>query len=165
MDGFASGLHRRRTYLGRLSRAWDALARKRRFCILLAAAIPLLGRLILLTIQPIPVPATGDEFSYLLAADTFASGRLTNPTPPMWEHFETFHELMRPTYMSVYPPAQGALLAVGKILFGHPWWAVWASIGVMCAALTWMLQAWLPLRWALLGGVLAGLQFGSSTIG
>jgi hypothetical protein len=160
MDGFASGLHRRRTYLGRLSRAWDALARRRRFCILLTAAIPLLGRLILLTIQPIPVPATHDEFSYLLAADTFASGRLTNPTPPMWEHFETFHELMKPTYMSIYPPAQGALLAAGKILFGNPWWAVWASIGVMCAALTWMLQAWLPLRWALLGGVLAGLQFG-----
>jgi hypothetical protein len=160
MDGFASGLHRRRTYLGRVSRAWDALARRRRFCILLAAAIPLVGRLILLTIQPIPVPATGDEFSYLLAADTFASGHLTNPTPPMWEHFETFHELMRPTYMSVYPPAQGALLAIGKILSRHPWWGVWASIGVMCAALTWMLQAWLPLRWALLGGVLAGLQFG-----
>jgi hypothetical protein len=160
MDGFASGLHRRRTYLGRLSLVWDAVARRLRFCILLTAAIPLLGRLILLTIQPIPVPATHDEFSYLLAADTFASGHLTNPTPPMWEHFETFHELMKPTYMSIYPPAQGALLAAGKILFGNPWWAVWASIGVMCAALTWMLQAWLPLRWALLGGVLAGLQFG-----
>jgi hypothetical protein len=160
MHGFASGLHRRRTYLGRLSLVWDALARRRRLCILMAAAIPLLGRLVLLTIQPIPVPATHDEFSYLLAADTFASGRLTNPTPPMWEHFETFHELMQPTYMSIYPPAQGALLAVGKILFGNSWWAVWVSIGVMCAALTWMLQAWLPLRWALLGGVLAGLQFG-----
>ena len=160
IEGFAAGLHRQRTYLGRLSRVWDSIARRRRFCILLGAAIPLLGRVMLLGIQPIPTPATHDEFSYLLAADTFASGRLTNPTPPMWEHFETFHELMQPTYMSIYPPAQGSLLAAGKVLTGKPWWALWASIGVMCAALTWMLQAWLPLRWALLGGVLAGLQFG-----
>ena len=159
-DSSAAGLHRQRTFLHRLSRAWDGIARRRRFCIVLAAAIPLLGRLMLLGIQPIPVPATHDEFSYLLAAETFASGRLTNPVPPMWEHFETFHELIKPTYMSVYPPGQGAMLAAGKILFGHPWWAVWASIGIMCATLTWMLQAWLPLRWALLGGLLAGLQFG-----
>jgi hypothetical protein len=143
-----------------LSRTWDAVARRRGFSIALAAAIPLLGRLILLGVQPIPVPAVHDEFSYLLAAATFARGRLTNPTPPMWEHFETFYEPMQPVYMSVYPPAQGALLATGIVLFGHPWWAVWVSVGIMCAALTWMLQAWLPLRWALLGGLLAGLQFG-----
>src|SRR5258708_7076127 len=97
--------------------------------------------------------------TYLLAAETFAEGRLTNPTPAMWTHFETFHELMEPTYMSVYPPGQGAALALGRVLFGHPWWSVWLTLGLMCAALTWMLYEWLPAAWALLGGVLAVLQF------
>ena len=142
------------------TRVWTRIAAARRLSIALAAAIPLLGRLLLLPVQPIPVPSVHDEFSYLLAADTFAKGRLTNPTPPMWEHFEMFHVLMQPTYMSVYPPGQGFMLAVGKVLFGHEWWTVWLSIGLMCAALTWMLQAWLPPHWALLGGVLCGLQFG-----
>lgn len=110
-----------------------------------------------------PVPQIQDEFSYLLAGDTFAHGRLTNPTPPLWEHFETYHELMRPTYMSKYPPAQGFFIALGNILFKSSIHGVWLSAALMCMAVTWMLYAWVAPAWALLGGLLTVMQFGIFT--
>jgi hypothetical protein len=78
----------------------------------------------------------------------------------MWVHFETFHENFQPTYASKYPPAQSLFLALGWRLFGHPWYGVWLSGGLMCAALCWMLQGWLPPRYALLGGLMAVAQWG-----
>ena len=103
-------------------------------------------------------PLVHDEFSYLLAADTFAHGRLTNPTHLMWRHFETYHVLQRPTYQSKYPPGQGLALALGIVVLGHPIAGVWASYALACAAVAWMLRGWMRPRWALAGGLLAALH-------
>lgn len=106
----------------------------------------------------VPVPRVHDEFSYLLAADTFVNGRLTNPTPKAWRHFETMHVLVAPTYASKYPPGQGLFLALGQWLTGRPIVGVWISTAAAAAACCWMLRQWLPPRWANLGSWLVLLH-------
>jgi hypothetical protein len=68
--------------------------------------------------------------------------------------------MQQPTYQTYMQPGQAIVLAFGKIILGRPYWGVWLGCGLMCAAITWMLQAWLPARWALLGGLLALLRYG-----
>ncbi len=108
----------------------------------------------------VPKPIIHDEFSYLLAADTYVHGRLANPTHPFWQHFESFQEMQQPTYASKYQVLPGLTLAFGQKFFGEPWVGVLLTSSLLSAAMCWMLQGWIAPGWALLGGFLFALRIG-----
>ena len=90
----ASAIHRCRQDL-------NLLARKRKLTVLLVGVLTLAIRACLLPLLPIPKPHFQDEFSYLLASDTFASGRLTNPP--------------RTGFMQIYSHLRASLSAVRNL--------------------------------------------------
>ncbi|WP_145257267.1 hypothetical protein [Planctomycetes bacterium Pan216] len=102
-----------------------------------------------------PAPRAHDEHAYLLLSDTFAHGRLTNPTHPLPAAFESPYLIFSPTYSSKYPPASSLFMAIGQRLFGVPLVGVWLGFALASLATLWMLRAWLPPRWALVGALLA----------
>ncbi|HTB20499.1 MAG TPA: hypothetical protein VK708_20390 [Bryobacteraceae bacterium] len=147
------------------SRRWiepygQRLAEKTGWCMLLLLLLPIALRLALLAQYPIPAPNVSDDFSYLLSADTLRHFRLANPVHPLHQFFETYFVLQQPSYASIFPLGQGFILALGWAIFGQPWAGVALSIGALCALCYWMLRAWTTPGWALIGGLLAVIEFG-----
>lgn len=127
---------------------------QRKFLIVALVSLFTFGVSAGLTALRSPVPDIHDEFSYLLAGDTFAQGRLTNPTHPFWQHFESFQIYHEPSYSSKYPPGQGLVLALGQWLTGRPIVGIWILSAFAAAACYWMFLGWVSKSWAAVGGFL-----------
>ena len=93
-----------RSVFTRIERALAPIARKKLLSVVLVGLSAFVLRLALIPICPIPHPFTPDDFSFLLSADTFAHGRMANPTPAMWVNLESIHITMKPTYVTMYFP-------------------------------------------------------------
>ncbi len=136
------------------------IAENRALACIVSALFVLVVRAALLPWLPVPNPAVHDEFSVLLGADTFAHGRLANPRHALWQHFETFHVLSSPTYSSKYPVLPAMVMVPFQKLLGQPWVGVYLSMGLLAAALCWMLQCWITPGWALFGALTFAMKVG-----
>lgn len=142
-------------------RPWfESLSQSTGWSMLLLAVLPLALRLALLPHCPVPMPSGSDDFGYILSGDTLAHFRLSNPQHALSQFFETPFTLQQPAYSSIYPLGQGMLLALGELIFGVQWVGVLISVSALCALCYWMLRAWTTPAWALLGGLLAVIEFG-----
>ncbi len=130
------------------------------WCMLGLFVLPITLRLALLAQHPVPTPSGADDFGYVLLADTLRHLRFANPPHVMPDFFEQIFVLQRPSYSSMFNLGQGIVLALGWILFGHPWAGVLLSIGALCSLSYWMLRAWTTPGWALTGGLLCVMLFG-----
>ncbi len=137
----------------RVEKAWGRISRRPLIFVAVLCAIQIGGAAFRYAVRGIPPPHVHDEFSYLLAGETFASGRLTNPTHPMWVFFESPHIIHVPTYTSFYPPGQAIALAAGFLL-GHPWLGVILSTLIMIGLIYWAARQWLAPFWSALAGVM-----------
>ena len=135
-------------------------AEKTGWVMLLLFVMPIALRLALLPKFPAPVPGGADDYGYLLLADTMRHFRLATPMHPMHRFFETVFGLQEPKYSSIYPAGQGLVLALGWMVFGHPWAGVLLGAGAFCALCYWTLRGWTTPGWALVGGLLAVCEFG-----
>jgi len=124
---------------------------------LIAGVIAL--RLALIPVLPVPIPIVTDEFSHLLLADTLVHGRVTNPTHPFWQHFESLHIIQQPHYVSSYFPGHALVLAAAILMLHSAWAGVLAECAAFLGVLYWALRGWMPSRWALFGVLLAALRF------
>ena len=114
---------------GGIERSLARIAQRKSWTVAGVGASVIVLRAALLPLFPIPFPFVPDDFSFLLACDTFAHGRLTNPTPAMWTAFrEHPHHHAADVSIDVFPgtraDAGGRSSAVWSAVAGrtgHGW--------------------------------------------
>ena len=98
--------------------------------------------------QPQPPRWMGDDYGYLLNADTFLHGRLTNPPHPMRAYFETIYVLQEPTTIAQYLPGNPLVLALGRLIAGRAIVGMIVVTALAAMAMLWALRGWVSEGWA-----------------
>jgi len=110
--------------------------------------------------MPVPEPKIHDEFSYLLAGDTFALGRLCKSAASSVAFLRYFSRHSAPNLWSMYPPCAGGRARDGQLL-GSSMDRRPVSAAAMCVAIDLDVAGWMRRMGAAgRGWVLVFLRFG-----
>lgn len=124
---------------------------------LVAGCAALLACLFVARLDPAPHPRSYRDFSTLLLADTLRHARLANPVPAYAKYLQSPEVLIAPHYVSAQPPLQALFPWLGLAL-GNPFFGSALGFALGCAALVWMLRAWVPAPIAVAAALCAALQ-------
>src|SRR5713101_6055066 len=101
-------------FFRRVEQSFSRFAERKTLAIIALFFSVIILRLAALPLLPVPVPGIHDEFSYLLMADTFAHGRLANPSHPCGLVSKPFTSTGYPNMPPCIPPRRASLWPQGK---------------------------------------------------
>ncbi len=133
---------------------WD---RRAGLSALAAGLAALLACAFVASLDPAPHPRSFRDFSTLLLADTLRHARLANPVPAFAKYLQSPEVLIAPHYVSAQPPLQALFPWLG-LAFGNPFVGSALGFALGCAALVWMLRAWVPGAIAVAAALCVALQ-------
>jgi len=145
--------------MGRFERILGEVAGRPGRAIVLIVLLALALRGAAMPLTGVPAPKVADETSAFLQADTYLKGAFANRTR-LTDDFESVFVNLSPTYASMYPVFRALPLALGGLAGLNFWAGVWASMIALCAATYWMLRAWIPGRYALVGALVVLTRYG-----
>lgn len=144
---------------------WHALIAARRFTkrpslmILAAIVLPILLRLALLPLVPVPLPYVMEEFNHLFLTQTYDLGRVSNPVHPLAVMVQTYQQIEWPHYVSARPPLPPIFFYLGQALLGSPFLGNLIAVGLTSGALCWALLGWVEARFAAIATFMGIMTF------
>jgi hypothetical protein len=144
--------------LARFEAFIGAIASRPYLSLTLIVLIAIGGPLALRPFVGFPDAFIADEYSLMLQAKTYLSGRMANPALPA--NFAQDWVILSPTHASQYPVLRSLPLLVGYAAGVGAWGGVVLSMAALAAAVYWMVSVWIHPRYAFVAALLVILRFG-----
>jgi hypothetical protein len=148
-----------------LTSLFDAIFKtvcRKRACFFLPAVflLSLLTSWVGMQYQGTPEPKTPEDYARILGAENFAAGRVVSPAYAGDFFLQTYLTLTEPARFPALPPLPSLLLAAG-IRLGDPAYGLWVTMGLFVASGAWMLMAFAPSRWVIVGSLFLVFWYGA----